>query len=169
MGYDLKTGWILRMKGANVAYEIEGRKQQFRAEFVGVVIGIVIALFSFRYYFTQNLIPPAAKVYAATIQAGTSPEILKNLFIWALVGALIQAIGGTKRQIGVLFATGLLIGSPFGGIAALVSIAIRFTLERIFGKKIETTLSIAAAGFIAGSSVFSFVNGTIGTLKKKIG
>ena len=168
MGYDLKTGWILRMKGTNVEYELEGRKQQFHAEFIGVIIGIVIALFSFRYYFAQNLIPPAAKVYATTIQAGTSPEILKNLFLWALVGAAVQAIGGTKRQIGVLLATGLLIGSPYGGIAALVSIAIRFTLQKIFGKKIETTLSIAAAGFIAGSSVFSFVNGTIGTIRKKM-
>jgi uncharacterized oligopeptide transporter (OPT) family protein len=169
MGYDLKTGWLLRMRGTNVAYELEGRKQQFHAEFFGVIIGIVVALFSYRYYFTQNLIPPAAKVFDATIKAGTSPEILKYLAIFSLVGAAIQFIGGTKRQIGVLFATGLLIGSPLGGIAALVSITIRFILEKIFGKKIETTLSIAAAGFIAGSSVFSFVNGTIGTIKKKIG
>jgi uncharacterized oligopeptide transporter (OPT) family protein len=169
MGYDLKTGWLLRLKGTNVAYELEGRKQQFHAEFIGVIIGIVVALFSFRYYFTQNLIPPAAKVFDATIKAGTSPEILKYLLIFSLVGAAVQAIGGTKRQIGVLFATGLLIGSPFGGIAALVSITIRFILQKVFGKKIETTLSIAAAGFIAGSSVFSFVNGTIGTIRKKIG
>jgi uncharacterized oligopeptide transporter (OPT) family protein len=169
MGYDLKTGWLLRLRGTNVTYEIEGRKQQFHAEFIGVIIGIVIALFSFRYYFTQNLVPPAAKVFDATIKAGTSPEILKYLAIFSLVGALVQFIGGTKRQIGVLFATGLLIGSPLGGIAALVSITIRFILQKVFGKKIETTLSIAAAGFIAGSSVFSFVNGTIGTIKKKIG
>jgi len=168
MGYDLKTGWILRRRGVDTAYEIEGRAQQFRAEFVGVIIGIVVALFSYSRYFAQNLIPPAAKVFDATIKAGASPDILKNLLIFALVGAAVQAVGGTRRQIGVLFATGLLIGSPMGGIAALVSIAVRFTLQKIFGKKIETTLSIAAAGFIAGSSVFSFVNGTIGTIKKKM-
>ncbi|GHV62100.1 membrane protein [Spirochaetia bacterium] len=168
MGYDLKTGWILRRRGSNKVFELEGRRQQFHAEFLGVVIGIIVAILSYQRYFNEGLIPPAAKVFAATIQAGTSPEILKNLLIFAVVGGIIQAIGGTKRQIGVLFATGLLIGSPFGGIAALTAIVARVILKKVFGEKIENTLAISAAGFIVGSSVFSFMNGTIRTIKKRI-
>ncbi|MGL6198886.1 MAG: OPT/YSL family transporter [Lachnospiraceae bacterium] len=167
MGYDLKTGWILRIKGKNVPYEIEGKKQQFRAEIFGAVIGIVVAVLSYQRYFSQDLIPPVAKVFGATIEAGASPEILKNLMIFALVGAVIQAIGGTKRQIGVLFATGLLIGNAIGGIAALISITIRVILEKKYGKKIENVLAVSAAGFIVGSSLFNFINGTITTFKQK--
>ncbi|WZL72236.1 OPT/YSL family transporter [Clostridiaceae bacterium 35-E11] len=167
MGYDLKTGWILRGKGQNIAYEVEGRKEQFQAELMGVVIGIVIAIISYKRYFSQDLVPPVSKVFAATIEAGTSPEILKNLVMFAIIGGVIQLIGGTKRQIGVLFATGLLIASPLGGIAALVSITIRIILEKKFGEKIQNTLAISAAGFIVGSSVFNFVNGTINTIKNK--
>lgn len=167
MGYDLKTGFMLRGKGVDVSYELEGRRQQFYAETFGVIIGIVVAILSYQRYFSQYLLPPVARVFAATIEAGTSPEILRNLILFAIVGGIIQAIGGTKRQIGVLFATGLLIGSPLGGIAALVSIVIRVILEKKYGEKIQNTLAISAAGFIVGSSVFSFANGTINTIKSK--
>jgi len=167
MGYDLKTGWILRRKGQDPAYETEGRKQQFRAEIFGALIGIIVAVLSYQRYFSQDLIPPVSKVFAATIEAGTSPDVLRNLITFALVGGIIQAIGGTKRQIGVLFATGLLIGNAIGGIAALVSITIRIILEKKYGKKIENVLAVSAAGFIVGSSLFNFINGTIATFRQK--
>lgn len=167
MGYDLKTGWILRGRGTDPAHERSGQKQQYIAETVGALIGSAVAILSYQRYFANGQFPPVANVFAATIQAGTSPEILKNLAMFAVVGGVIQAIGGTKRQIGVLFATGLLIANPIGGFTALVSIAIRTILEKKYGSEIDNTIAISAAGFIVGSSVFSFANGIVGTIRKK--
>lgn len=167
MGYDLKTGWILRGHGTDPIYEANGQKQQYIAETLGAIIGSVVAILSYKRYFLNGQFPPVANVFAATIKAGTSPEILKNLLIFAIVGGVIQAIGGTKRQIGVLFATGLLIANPIGGFTALISLAVRVILEKKYGSKIDNVVAISAAGFIVGSSVFSFANGVVKTIKKK--
>ena len=166
MGYDLKTGWLLRGRGEDAAYEIRGRREQLNAELLGAVIGIVISILSYKQFFSNGLLPPVAKVFATTIKAGTSPDILKYLVIFAVAGGIIQAIGGAKKQIGVLFATGLLIPSPMGGIAALVSLTIRIILEKKYGDEIKNTLAISAAGFIVGSSVFNFAHGTLGMIRK---
>jgi uncharacterized oligopeptide transporter (OPT) family protein len=167
MGYDLKTGWILRGRGKDLEYEASGQKQQYIAETLGAIIGSVVAILSYQRYFSNGQIPPVASVFATTIQAGTSPGILKNLLTFAIVGGIIQAIGGTKRQIGVLFATGLLIANPIGGITALVSLTIRVILEKKYSSKVDNILAVSAAGFIVGSSVFSFGNGIVKTVKKK--
>jgi uncharacterized oligopeptide transporter (OPT) family protein len=166
MGYDLKTGWILRGKNENPAFETEGRKQQYIAEILGVVIAIIVVTITYNNYFERNLIPPVAKVFAAAIEAGSQSGILKNLLLWALAGAAVQALGGSQRQMGVLLATGLLIGSKYGGIGALAAIAIRVLLEKKYGEKATNTMYIAAAGFIVGSSLFSFTNGTVRTYVK---
>jgi len=158
MGYDLKTGYILRGNGANREYELEGRKHQYITGMIAFGVALITVIFSYNGYFAQNLIPPIDKVYVSTIQAGASPEVAKQLLIWAIPGAIVQLIGGPSRQIGVLFATGLLIATPNACWAVLVGIAIRIIVLKVKGKEAETPMTILAAGFIAGDALYSFFN-----------
>lgn len=158
MGYDLKAGFILRGNNTDIAFELEGRRQQLFAAMIAFVIAIPVVYLSYQGYFAAGLVPPVAKVYAATIQAGVSPDIAKSLLIWAVPGALIQWIGGSRRQLGVLLATGLLIANPLAGWAVLIGIAIRLTVLRLGGEKMRHQLEIFAAGLIAGDALFSFFN-----------
>ncbi len=162
MGYDLKTGWILRGQGKHREFELDGRRQQLYAEIIGLSIGIAMAVLMYAHYFMQDLIPPIARVFAATIEAGSNPEIIRALLTWSLAGALIQFIGGPHRQMGVLFGTGLLMFNTTGGFAVYAALAIRWILHKIYRGKEAHVLYIAAAGFIAGASLFSFFKGTLG-------
>jgi uncharacterized oligopeptide transporter (OPT) family protein len=156
MGYDLKAGYLLRGNGANPAFELEGRRQQlFAAMFAFVVAGAVV-LVSYQSFFDQNLVAPVNKVYAATIKAGVAPGVAWQLFIWAIPGAILQFIGGPKRQIGVLFATGLLINFPMAGWAVLAGILCRVIWEKLRGASGEGDMEVFAAGVIAGDAIFSF-------------
>jgi uncharacterized oligopeptide transporter (OPT) family protein len=160
MGYDLKTGWILRGRGDHPELEMAGRLEQFKAELLGFAAAIVFLFIFYRAYFESNLFPPVDRVFVATIKAGTSPEVLKWLLIWAVPGAIVQFIGGPDRQIGILFATGLLIMNPKAGWTALVALAIRLLILKIYGKKAQNTMYVLAGGFIAGSALVSFGTGT---------
>ncbi|MGO4403746.1 OPT/YSL family transporter [Bosea sp. RAF48] len=156
MGYDLKAGYLLRGNGADPAFELDGRRQQlFAAMFAFVVAGAVV-LFSYQSFFDQNLVAPVNKVYAATIKAGVADGVAWQLFLWAIPGAILQFIGGPKRQIGVLFATGLLINFPMAGWAVLAGILCRVVWEKLRGKSGEGDMEVFAAGVIAGDAIFSF-------------
>ncbi|MBB6283605.1 OPT/YSL family transporter [Geobacillus subterraneus] len=165
MGYDFKTGFMLRGNGQDREYELEGRKQQFLSAMIGFAVAVVVVLVAYNGYFKQNLVPPVDKVYVATIEAGVSPDIAWQLFIWAIPGAILQLIGGAKRQMGVLFATGMLILFPNAGWAVLTGILIRAVILKAKGKAAETPMSILAAGFIAGDALYSFFN-SVFKLKK---
>ncbi|MFC5420700.1 OPT/YSL family transporter [Bosea eneae] len=156
MGYDLKAGYLLRGNGADPAFEREGRRQQlFAAMFAFVVAGAVV-LVSYQSFFDRNLVAPVDKVYAATIKAGVAPGVAWQLFLWAIPGAILQFIGGPKRQIGVLFATGLLINFPMAGWAVLAGILCRLVWEKLRGASGEGDMEVFAAGIIAGDAIFSF-------------
>jgi uncharacterized oligopeptide transporter (OPT) family protein len=161
MGYDLKAGWILRGKGADPELEREGRSRQLEAELLGIGVAALAVYFLHASYFERNLFPPWDRVAAATISAGASPELAKALLLWAIPGALLQALGGPARQLGVLFATGLLIHFPAAGWTAMASLAIRFLLTRRYGASAEGPMYILAGGFIAGSALTSFGAATI--------
>jgi len=163
MGYDLKAGFILRGHGADPAFELEGRKQQLIAAMLAFVIAIPVVYIAHGIYFAQGLVPPVAKVYVATINAGAVPGIAQQLFIWAIPGALVQLIGGPKRQLGVLLATGLLIANPMAGWAVAVGIALRVLLEKFGGEKARGYMEVFAGGVIAGDALFSFFNATLST------
>jgi len=165
MGYDLKTGYILRGNGRDKTFELDGRKQQFVTGMIAFAVALLAVIFSYHGYFEKNLVPPVDKVYVATIKAGVSTDIAWQLFIWAIPGALLQLLGGAKRQMGVLFATGLLILNPGAGWAVLAGILIRFIILKVKGKEAETPMSILAAGFIAGDALYSFFS-SIFKLKK---
>jgi len=125
------------------------------------VIAIPVVYIAHGIYFAQGLVPPVAKVYVATINAGAVPGIAQQLFIWAIPGALIQFIGGPKRQLGVLLATGLLILNPMAGWAVAVGIALRVLLEKFGGEKARGDMEVFAGGVIAGDALFSFFNATL--------
>lgn len=161
MGYDLKAGFILRGNGRDPAFELEGRRQQLLAAMLAFVLCIPIVLLVHNGYFAAGLVPPVAKVYVATIGAGVDTSMALHLLLWAVPGALIQWLGGPKRQLGVLLATGLLILSPLAGWAVLVGLAIRLTLERMKGEAARGPMEVFAGGVIAGDALFGFFNSVI--------
>jgi uncharacterized oligopeptide transporter (OPT) family protein len=167
MGYDLKAGYILRGNNVDPAFEIDGRRQQlFAAMFAFVIAGLVV-LVSYQSYFAQNLVAPVDKVYAATIKAGVAPGVAWSLFMWAIPGAILQFVGGPKRQIGVLFATGLLINFPMAGWAVLTGIVCRLIWEKLRGDKGEGDMEVFAAGVIAGDAIYSFFDSVLKGFGKK--
>ena len=168
ISYDLKTGWILRGYGKDVKFELAGRKQQYYAEIVGVVIGIIFAAIFHQLYFVQDLFPPVDRVYVATIQAGVDPTIARYIAIWIIPGFIIQLLGGPARQIGILFATGLLIKYPIAGMTVLVTVALRAFLEWKYGReRVSNITYVLGAGFIAGAALTSFFTLTLRALIKR--
>ena len=123
MGYDLKAGFMLRGYGGDPAFPkwTAGASSSSPAMFAFVVAGVVVLL-SYRGFFAQNLVAPVDRVYVATIKAGASFYVAQQLVIWAIPGAIIQFLGGPRRQLGVLLATGLLIAFPMAGWAVLVGV-----------------------------------------------
>jgi uncharacterized oligopeptide transporter (OPT) family protein len=158
MGYDFKAGWLLRRQANSVDYEREGRLQQYFADLIGFAVGLVIVALVWRNYFSQDLIPPVDVVFADTIKAGSAAGLsaVGLLLLWAVPGALLQWLGGPSRQMGILFATGLLITFPQAGWAVLVGILIRLIVLRSYGERAETPMTIAAAGIIAGDAIYGF-------------
>lgn len=156
MGYDLKTGFILRGNGADPALERAGRRQQYFAGMLGFCVAGVAVVLAYPHFFANNLFPPVDKVYAATIEAGVSADIGHQLMIWAIPGALLQLLGGPKRQLGVLMATGLLLTSPAAGWAVAAGLVLRILIVRRWGASGESACGTMAAGFIAGDALYSF-------------
>lgn len=166
MGYDLKAGYIIRGNGSNPRLEREGRKQQYITGMLAFAVSVVAVLASYKGYFAANLVPPVDKVYVATIQAGASAGVAKQLLLWAIPGAILQLAGGTSRQMGILFSTGLLLTNPKAGWAVIAGILIRAIVVKVKGRSAETPMSILAAGFIAGDALYSFFSSII-TIGKK--
>ena len=166
MAYDLKSGYIVRGNGEDVPFEMEGRRQQYIAKMVSAVIAILVVLFTYKAYFEKGMLAPVDAVYVATIDAGTNMAVAKNLIIWAIPGALLQAIGGSGRQLGVLFATGRLIASPMAGITVLVGLLIRYIVVKKYGDLGQSKLYILGAGFITGAALYSFFSSTMNLGKK---
>ncbi|XEQ94844.1 hypothetical protein SCACP_37430 [Sporomusa carbonis] len=157
-GYDLKAGWMLRKDCGDHQYERDGRWQQIMAAVTGSIVALVMVLFFYKVYFSQNLVPPVDRVFVATIKAGIDASVVQNLLIWSIPGAIIQLLGGSKRQMGIMLATGLLILNPNAGYAVLAGLLIRVMVKRIKGSEYDTPMTILAAGFIAGDAIYSFVN-----------
>lgn len=157
-GYDFKAGWILRGQGRDPAFELDGRRQQLLSGMVGLAVAWVTVALFYKVYFAQNLFPPVDRVFAATIKAGVDPTIIKNLLLWAIPGALLQALGGSKRQMGVMMATGLLIFHPMAGFTVLVGLALRLAILKFKGKEAMNPVVILAAGCIAGDALYGFFN-----------
>lgn len=155
LGYDFRTGYLLR-KGSTLEQELYGRKLQLKSALIGFGVAIVMVTLFANNFFAQDLVPPVDRIYAVTIESGLSGNVAIMLLLWAIPGAIIQFIGGSKRQMGILLATGLLITNPIAGWAVLVGILIRVTVIKLRGKEVENSMFTMAAGFIAGDALYSF-------------
>ncbi|MFD7716878.1 OPT/YSL family transporter [Streptomyces sp. NPDC059814] len=155
MGYDLKAGWLLRREHRPWdPFEREGRRQQFLAALIGFAVALAVVALAWRSYFGQGLIPPVAKVYADTIKSGLSdPDAVRTMLLWAIPGAAIQLIGGTRRQMGVMLATGLLILTPQACWLVLGALVVRVGYRKLRGPAADEELNLVGAGLIAGSSL----------------
>jgi uncharacterized oligopeptide transporter (OPT) family protein len=163
MGYDLKAGYILRGFGRSMSFELDGRRQQLYAAMLAFLVAIPIVWLAHSTYFAQGLVPPVDRVYVAAIKAGASADVAWRLLVWAIPGALIQFLGGPKRQLGVLFSTGLLIPNPLAGWAVLAGIAMRVIALRLKGDAATGPMEVLAAGFIGGDALFGFFDSVIKT------
>ena len=166
MGYDLKAGYRLRGSGAFPEFEKQGRLNQYWAEILGFAVAGAFILIFYRNYFEADLFPPVARVFVTTIEAGTEGGVLQSLVLWAIPGAIIQFLGGARRQMGVLLATGLLIAFPAAGWAAAGALAVRAIIMRQVGEKAKGPMYVLAGGFIAGSAIVSFGTGTLDVLRR---
>ncbi|GEB54177.1 OPT/YSL family transporter [Streptomyces cacaoi] len=176
VGFDFKAGWLLR-KGAVPwhPYEMAGRRQQYIAQLVGFAVAIVVVMIAWKPFFSEGRVPPVAQVYVDTIKAGlTDTHALAMMGLWAIPGALIQVLGGSSRQMGVLLATGLLVATPQAGWLVLAALAIRVAYSRYRsraaartpadgatppeeveapGAAADNDLALVGAGLVAGSSL----------------
>ena len=159
MGYDLKAGWILRGEGKDPDYERAGRAAQRGAEVFGLLVASGLVLLTYASYFGADLFPPYDRVAVATIAAGQNPGLARELAIWALPGAILQFFGGPNRQMGVLFATGLLVVNPIAGWTALAALLVRRVVTWRTGERYDAERYIVAGGLIAGSALMSFFSG----------
>ncbi len=157
MGYDLKAGYMLRGYGSDPAFELEGRRQQLIAAMFAFVIAGIVVWISYRGFFARNLVAPVDRVYVATIKAGASSAVAWSLVTWAIPGAIIQFLGGPKRQLGILLATGLLIPFPLAGWAVLIGVACRIVWQRFARSE---GMEVFGAGVIAGDALFAFFTST---------
>ncbi|MEZ5289631.1 MAG: OPT/YSL family transporter [Vicinamibacterales bacterium] len=162
MGYDLKTGYLLRGRGDDPAFEAEGRRQQFVAATLAFAVALAVVALTWPAYFARDLVPPVARVYVATISAGVAPGVAQSLILWAVPGGLLQLAGGSARQLGVLLSTGLLIANPVAGWGVLAGLATRFVWTRLLSRP-SASLEVVAAGVIAGDAVWSFGDAIVRT------
>ncbi|MER5945792.1 OPT/YSL family transporter [Streptomyces sp. NPDC001904] len=165
MGYDLKAGYLLRGENADPVFELEGRREQLIAAMIGFVVAIVVVLVSYQMFFDNGKTAPIDAAYVAAIKAGPSVETAKHLALWAIPGALIQLVGGPKRQLGIMLATGLLITTPMAGWMVVAGLAVRVLAPRLLGRKAKDNLEIFAGGAIAGDALYSFGNGVFTAAK----
>ncbi|WP_202301810.1 OPT/YSL family transporter [Dryocola clanedunensis] len=165
MGFDLKTGTILRA-GEGEAFDLAGRKEQLIAAMIGFAVAIVVVALSYHLYFSRGEFAPINAAYVATIKAGISTDVAWKLVMWAIPGAILQFIGGSRQQLGVLFATGLLIASPLAGWLVLSGILVRMLVNRFVAPARRKGLEVFAGGVIAGDALLSFFSSAIGALRK---
>jgi uncharacterized oligopeptide transporter (OPT) family protein len=157
MGYDFKAGWVLRRdRRPYTAFELDGRRQQLYSALIGFAVAIGMVALLWRSLFENGQLPPTAIVYADTIKAGlTDPDALRTMMLWAIPGALVQFVGGPRRQMGVLLATGLLVATPNAGWLVLIALLVRVVWAKVRGEKGDRETSLIGAGLIAGDSLFS--------------
>ncbi|AIA01019.1 membrane protein [Streptomyces noursei ZPM] len=169
VGFDFKAGWILRKDAVPWRpYERAGRRQQYLAQLVGFAVAVLVVVIAWQPFFSEGRVPPVAKVYVDTIKAGlTDPHALMMMGLWAIPGALIQLLGGSSRQMGVLLATGLLVATPQAGWLVLAALAVRFGYTRYRDRRAgrddlaradaraaaDADLALVGAGLVAGSSL----------------
>ncbi|MEU2379062.1 OPT/YSL family transporter [Streptomyces misionensis] len=168
VGFDFKAGWLLRRDGVPWhPYEVAGRRQQYLSQLVGFAVAVLVVAVAWKPFFADGHVPPVAQVYVDTIKTGlTDGHALAVMGLWAIPGALVQLLGGSSRQMGVLLATGLLVATPQAGWLVLAALTVRVLWRRHARRKAAGTaaeqaateaadndLALVGAGLVAGSSL----------------
>ena len=155
MGCDLKAGFLLRQSANDPAFEREGRWQQYLAAMFALVVAAAVVAATFHMFFAAGKVAPVDRVFASAIRAGADPSLARTLLLAAIPGAILQLIGGSKRQMGVLFATGLLLHSPLAGWAIAAGLVLRAIWLRVTHGR-PGAMQVFAAGSIAADALTSF-------------
>jgi len=153
-GIGLKTGWLIRGKGADKAHELQGRKQQVIIKYIGIFVGIAVSIVFGMILMRSDVIPPMSVFYSTAVESVAGIAVLGELLLWAIPGAILQIIFGSKSA-GLMLATGLLINNAVFGITILAAIVLRL----IIGTK---HMQIRSPGLIAGDGLFGFVRNIFG-------
>lgn len=167
LGFDFKAGFMVRKSGKDREVEKAGRRLQYFAAIIGFFCAVLVVALTYEVYFIQDKIVPASRLYAATIQAGSSPDIATTLIIWAIPGAILQIIGGVRNQLGIMISTGLMINYPIAGWTVLVALACRLVAEKVF-KINNDDKSAFAGGLIAGDAIYSAFKVLVPAIKAKL-
>jgi uncharacterized oligopeptide transporter (OPT) family protein len=154
LGYDLKSGWIIRGRGTDADRERRGRRQQVWLQEVGALVGIVTAALAFTAYWRLGLVPPMSRVVAATVEVAVTPSLAAELAAGALMGAVVQAVGGARRALGILLATGLLLDNVLYGYALVAALLLRARLG-------TARMGVRAPGLIAGDGLAGFASAIV--------
>lgn len=157
LGYDLKSGWIIRGRGTDPAREEAGRRQQVLLQEIGALVGILTVALAFGMYWKAGLVPPMGRVVATTVTLATTPGLPAQLALGAIFGAVAQLAGGPRRAVGILLATGLLLDNVIYGYALAGALAVRACI----GTK---AMSVRAPGLIAGDGLAGFGDAVVRAL-----
>ncbi|OCA52396.1 OPT/YSL family transporter [Photorhabdus namnaonensis] len=157
MGYDLKAGYILRGDNRDPIFEQRGRREQMIAGMLGFGVAIIAVLLTWRDLFAHNLFAPVNLAYAAAIKTSIDQSNLMNFTSWVILGALLQVIGGTRGQLGIMLATGLLIAKPTVGWMVLLGLICRLWVKRKYRNHPSHGLESFAGGMIAGDALCSIM------------
>jgi uncharacterized oligopeptide transporter (OPT) family protein len=150
LGYDLKSGWIIRGRGADEARERAGRRQQVLLQQLGAVTGIVVVWLASAAFWRLGMVPPMSRAVAATVGLAATPQLAGDLLLGAGLGAFVQAAGGGRRAVGLLLATGLLLDNAAYGYALFVALAARALIG-------VGPMRVRAPGLIAGDGLAGFL------------
>lgn len=153
LGQALATGRVLRA-GSPEAFEREGTRQQVLAALVAAGLAVLVVALAHGPLFAAGRIPPMDHVYAIAIRAGTAPDVFLRMLPWAVAGAVLQLAGGPGRQIGLLFATGMMLLNPAAGWALLAGLACRELARRRLRGVNADELRAFAGGTIAGDALY---------------
>jgi uncharacterized oligopeptide transporter (OPT) family protein len=150
LGYDLKSGWIIRGRGRDASHEAAGRRQQFWLQELGALVGVATAALAFGAYWKLGLVPPMSRVMATTISLTSDPSLVMDLAVGAAIGIASQLAGGGRRAVGILLATGLLLDNLIYGYALAAALALRAAWG-------TGPMAVRAPGLIAGDGIAGFV------------
>jgi uncharacterized oligopeptide transporter (OPT) family protein len=149
LGFDLKSGWIIRGRGVDPVHEAAGRRQQVWLQEIGALVGIVTATLAFTAYWKLGLVPPMSRVVEATIKLAVTGNLGSQLLVGAVLGAAAQTAGGARRALGILLATGLLLDNAIYGWALAVALFVRWRVG-------TARMAVRAPGLIAGDGLAGF-------------
>ncbi len=159
VGYAAATGPGLATMGQalKVVHALGGGAAAVRDQAGVVMLAFLVAAcvvwLSHGAYFAADRVAPAGRVFAVAIGAGVQSEVAVKLALWALVGGMLQWVGGVRRQLGVMLGAGLLLLAPAVGWAVLAGLVVRGLLLRR-GDRYRAGMEMFGAGVIAGDALY---------------